>query len=146
MIELTADKIWNDEVRDLFLTGAKEIKTDGIFSNTLYRLVQEIDSDLANDKDISHRLQQLPRVLASKRYIDENMKNFSDRERELSKEINEKALSLIQIARMEESIREEERREKANLNKKDKTDRLPNETIDIKGLYKVSANKRGRLF
>lgn len=144
MLELTTDKIWNDDVRELFLNGAKTIKTDSIFSETLYRLVQEIDSDLANNKPISHRLNQITGVLASRRYIDENLRKFTDEERKIANDINEKTLSLLQIARLEE--REAYEKELKNKETKVEVERIPNDTTEIDKLYKPSENKRGRIY
>lgn len=142
MQELTTESLWLEDVRECFLNGAKIIKSDSIYSDTLSRLVMDIDSDLASKGNcfttIKERLSQIVKVLESPNYQANNMKNFTEKEREISEDIYSKTLTLIQIA----SIEEKQYTEKEVSSIKD---RLPNGNEEVEKIYEVAQNKRERV-
>lgn len=145
MFDLTTESLWDEQVRDCYLEGAKIIKTDKVYSDTLYRLVQEIDSDLANKKSIAHRLTQITQTLSSSRYKKDVMNNFTDDELKISEEILNKTLSLLQVANIERNNTDQDSNDNKD-NMEDKKERLPNTSVTIKQLYGVDKdNMRGRI-
>ena len=135
-MKLTANEIWSQEIRPFILDDLfKTYKTDDVLIEKLTDLVNHVDGDIRDNRNILERIEPFAKVLNLDSYYQNSaLRRATETERAKVRELASMLSMLQTVAKTEAKFKQRQKVEEVV--EAPKSQRFPNREFDVRDLYK----------
>ena len=135
-MKLTANEIWSQEIRPFILDDLfKTCKTDDVLIEKLTNLVNHVDGDIRDQRNILERIEPFTKVLNLDSYYQNSaLRRATETERAKVRELASMLSMLQTVAKTEMKFKQRQRINPEEVVEAPKSQRFPNREFDVRDL------------